>query len=102
VVDGNSRIPILGIGTVRCNLSGHEVLLRKVYHVPELNAPFFSIWTHRQRGPGSSLIADYLGCWLTFPTFILDTDDAEDFLLPITAAPTLPLNTPHLSPSDAN
>jgi hypothetical protein len=31
VVADDSRIPILGIGTVCCNLSGHEVLLRIVY-----------------------------------------------------------------------
>jgi hypothetical protein len=77
IVADDSRIPIHGIGTV------HEVILRKVYHVPELNAPLFSIRTHRRRGPGCFLIADHLGCWLTFPTFILDIGDAEDFLLPI-------------------
>jgi hypothetical protein len=83
VVADNSRIPIQGIGTVRCSLAGHEVLFRKVYHVPALNAPLFSIRTHRRRGPGCSLVADHTGSWLTFPGFILDVDDTDDFLLPI-------------------
>jgi hypothetical protein len=38
VVADDSHIPIQGIGTVRCQLDGHEILLRKVYHVPLLNA----------------------------------------------------------------
>jgi hypothetical protein len=46
LVTRNSRIPIQGIGTVDCNLSEHEVLLRKVYHDPDLNTPHYS-----QSGP---------------------------------------------------
>jgi hypothetical protein len=69
-----------------------KFFLCKVYHVPELNAPLFSIPTHRRRGPGCSLIANHLGCWLTFPTFILDIHDAKDFLLTITPSdPNVPI-----------
>jgi hypothetical protein len=50
VVADDSHIPIQGIGTVRCQLDGHEILLRKVYHVPLPNSPLFSIRTHRRRG----------------------------------------------------
>jgi hypothetical protein len=34
-----SRIPIQGIGTVDCNLSGHEVLLRKVCTTFQTSTP---------------------------------------------------------------
>ncbi len=92
VVADDSHVPIHGIGTVRCQLAGHEVLLRKVYHVPLLNSPLFSIRTHRRRGAGCSLIADDTGCWLTFPSFIMPIDDSDDFLLPITPSdPAAPL-----------
>jgi hypothetical protein len=85
IVADDSHISIHGIGIGRYQLSGHEVILRKVYHVPKLNAPLFSIWTHCRRGPSCSLIADHLGCWLTF---VLDIHNAEYFLLPI--APSNP------------
>jgi hypothetical protein len=77
------RIPIQGIGTVHCNLSGHEVLLRKVYHVPDLNAQLFSIRIHRRRGPGCFLVADHIVSWLTLPGFIINIDDSENFPLSI-------------------
>jgi hypothetical protein len=92
VVANESHIPIHGIGTVRCQIDGHEVLIRKVYHVPLLNSPLFSICTHRRRGAGCSLVADDSGCWLTLPSFIMKIDDSDDFLLPIAPSnPTAPL-----------
>jgi hypothetical protein len=92
VVADNSHIPIQGIGTVRCQLDGHEILLRKVYHVPLLNSPLFSIRTHPRRGAGCSLITYDSGCWLNFPSFVMPDDDSNDFLLPIAPSdPTTPL-----------
>jgi hypothetical protein len=92
VVANGSHIPIHGIGTLRCQIDGHEVLIRKVYHVPLLNSPLFSICTHRRRGAGCSLVADDSGCWLTFASFIMKIDNSDDFLLPIAPSdPTAPL-----------
>jgi hypothetical protein len=81
VVADNTRVPIVGVGTVRFNLAGHEVQLRRVYHVPGLNGSLLSIRTHRRRGPGCTFLADQDGCHLTFPTFIIEIDDDEDVLI---------------------
>jgi hypothetical protein len=81
VVADDTRVPIEGVGTIRFNLGGHEVLLRRVYHVPGLNGPLLSIRTHRRRGAGCTFLADQDGCHLTFPNFFLDIDDSEDVLI---------------------
>jgi hypothetical protein len=46
VVADDTRVPIMGVGSVRFNLGGHEVLLRRVFHVPGLNGSLLSIRTH--------------------------------------------------------
>ena len=82
VVADDTKVLIHGIGTVRFNLAGHEVLLRKVYHVPGLNGSLLSIRTHRRRGEGCTFLADHTGCFLTFPSFFLPIDDEDDVILP--------------------
>ena len=81
VVANDTRVPIHGIGTVRFQLNGHEVLLRRVYHVPGLNGSLLSIRTHRRRGPGCTFLADSQGCHLTFPGFVVEIDDSVDVLI---------------------
>ena len=82
VVADDTKVLIHGVGTVRFSLAGHEVLLRRVYHVPGLNGSLLSIRTHRRRGAGCTFLADHSGCFLTFPTFILTVDDEDDVVLP--------------------
>jgi hypothetical protein len=77
-------VPILGIGTVRCTLLGHEVPLCKVYHSPGINAFLLSIQMHQRCGQGCSS--------LTFPTFSISIDDTNNCLVPISPGnPSLPL-----------
>jgi hypothetical protein len=99
IVADDTRVPIMGVGSVRFNLGGHEVLLRRVYHVPGLNGSLLSIRTHRRRGAGCIFLADQDGCHLTFPSFVLDIDDTHDVLIecgPSTGGP-LEYEQPHSS-----
>ena len=77
-----SKVPILGVGTIQVRLSGKIIRLNDVFHVPRLDMCLLSIRVHRCRGDGCSFIADSTGCFYTFPTFTIEVDDDTDVTLP--------------------
>ena len=80
VLADKSRIPSLGIGTVRFCLGSYILELCNVLHVPSLRAVLFSVRCHR-RSPGCSFIADNKGAYLVFPSFFISVDDSSDCLI---------------------
>ena len=78
----DSKVPIMGIGTIQITLAGQIVRLNNVYHVPSLDCSLFAIRIHRRRGIGCSFLADHSGCFLSFPGFTLEIEDSTDVSLP--------------------
>ena len=83
----DSKIPIMGVGTIRFRIGSKIIQLNNVYHVPRLDMPLLSMRVHRRRAQGCSFIADYSGCFYTFPEFSITVDDAEDVTVPFTSCP---------------
>jgi hypothetical protein len=78
-----SKVPVLGIGTTLQRLRNKLITLTEVLHVPRLHSPLLSICSFRRR-QGCAFIADPSTCCLTFPTFVLDIDDAKTVYFPTT------------------
>ena len=86
IITNSQRIPCAGHGTVILTLRDKTVKLCNVFHVPDIEMPLLSVRSHRGRGQGCSFLADGSGCFLTFPTFILDIDDEDDCVIPCSLA----------------
>ena len=96
----DSKVPIMGIGTIQVCLAGRVIRLHRVYHVPRLDLPLIAIRVHRRRAKGCSFIADFTGCYFTFPTFVISVDDETDVTLPfescsLSATPDYSDTLPH-------
>ena len=76
--DENQRIPIHGIGTMAMSVQGHCIAYADVLHVPDLSAILLSSQVHQRIAAGCSLVSNFSGCFLTFPTFVIEIDDTED------------------------
>jgi hypothetical protein len=85
-IANSEKIPCAGRGTVLLTLRDKTVKLSNVLHVPDLEMTLLSVRSHRRRGQGCSFIADESGCFLTFPSFVLDIDDADDCVIPCSLA----------------
>ena len=73
----NSRIRIAGRGTIAVEMGGKRIVIRDVYHVPDLRLPLFSLRVHRRvLGCGYHSNNDGVSCF--FPTFQVDVDDEVD------------------------
>ena len=81
----DSKVPIMGVGTVQIRLAGKVIRLNDVFHVPRLDMCLLSIRVHRRRGDGCSFIADSSGCFYTFPTFTIEVNDDTDVTLPFSS-----------------
>ena len=77
----------MGVGTIRFRIGSKIIQLNNVYHVPRLDMPLLSMRVHRRRAQGCPFIADYSGCFYTFPEFSITVDDAEDVTVPFTSCP---------------
>ena len=44
----NSQIRIAGRGTIAIEMGGKQIIIRDVYHVPDLRLPLFSLRVHRR------------------------------------------------------
>ena len=80
VLPDKSRIPILGVGCIAIRIGGRLLYFRKVYYVPDLRIPLYSLRIHR-RLPGCGHFANNGGFSVTFPDFDLEVDDEEDSYL---------------------
>ena len=80
LVADNHPIECLGIGTQFMRIQGRITGKRQVLHVPALTAPLISVRQH-QRHQGCSFIANNKGCYMTFPTFLIEVDDSTDCLV---------------------
>ena len=81
----DSKIPIMGVGTIQFRIGSKVIRLNNVYHVPRLDMPLLSMRVHRRRAQGCSFIADHSGCFYTFPEFRIEVDDADDVTVPFTS-----------------
>ena len=70
----NSEVRIAGRGTIAIEMGGKKIVIRDVYHVPDLRLPLFSLRVHR-RVPGCGYHSDNDGVCCFFPTFQLEVDD---------------------------
>jgi hypothetical protein len=85
--DEDKTIPITGRGTLCINLQGHYVAYANALHVPNLTVILLSSRVHRRISPGCSFVADNSGCFLTYPNFTIDVDDAKDCTIPCGVVP---------------
>ena len=81
----DSKIPIMGIGTIQFRIGSKVIRLNNVYHVPRLDMPLLSMRIHRRREQGCSFIADHSGCYYTFPDFQIEVDDDDDVTVPFSS-----------------
>jgi hypothetical protein len=86
--DDNKTIPILGQGTLCLTVQGKTLALANTLYVPDLLAILLSSRVLRRMAPGCALVADHDGCFLTFPSFTFEIDDARDCTLPCTRVPS--------------
>jgi hypothetical protein len=86
--DDNKTIPILGQGTLCLTVQGKTLALANTLYVPDLSAILLSSRVLRRMAPGCALVADHDGCFLTFPSFTFEIDDARDCTLPCTRVPS--------------
>lgn len=70
-----------GQGLYATRVNGHACRFWTGLHVPDLDVNLLSTRIHCCHGPGCAFIADNSGCFLTFPGFIVEVDDAEDCLV---------------------
>jgi hypothetical protein len=67
--DGQTALPILGVGTVRCKIDNHIVDIENVHYVPSLAESIYSLFVHIQlSGHGLHSSCD-TGLFITFPNF---------------------------------
>lgn len=76
VLRDKSRIPFLGVGCIAISIRGRLLYFRKVYYVPDLQVPLYSLCIYR-RLPGCGHFANNGGFSVTFPTFDLEVDDEK-------------------------
>ena len=81
----DSKIPIMGIGTIKFRLAGKIICFRNVYHVPRLEIPLIALRVHRRRAQGCAFVSDFSGCFFTFPNFSIEVDDDVDVTVPISS-----------------
>jgi hypothetical protein len=67
--DGTTKIPIQGIGTVRCNVGSHVLVLENVRHVPTLEESINSLLIHIKQRHHSLQSCFESGFQIVFPTF---------------------------------
>jgi hypothetical protein len=67
--DGKTSLLIKGVGTVRCRIGDHVLILPNVRYIPTLGESIYSLFLHIQQ-PGHSLHSSYNdGLMIKFPTF---------------------------------
>jgi hypothetical protein len=77
--DGQTSIPIHGVGTVKCYIGTNEVIIPNVRYVPDISESIYSLFLHIKT-PGHGIQSSFdQGLFLSFPTFqmqaIIGTDD---------------------------
>ena len=73
----NSKIIISGKGTIAIEIGGKKMIIRDVYHVPDLRPPLFSLRVHH-RVTGCGYHSNNNGVFCFFPMFHMAVDDAVD------------------------
>ena len=85
-IANSEKITCAGRGAVILTLRDKTVKLANVLHVSDLEMTLLSVRSHRGRDQGCSFIADASGCFLTFPSFVLDIDDSDSCVVPCSLA----------------
>eukprot|EP00957_Ditylum_brightwellii_P020612 1554298-Ditylum_brightwellii.AAC.1 len=75
-----TKVPVKGKGTALIDFEGHIVQVPDCLHVPFLGASLYSIHHHHDY-QGCSFIADNDGCFLTFLSCIINSNDLKDCLI---------------------
>ena len=81
----DSKIPIMGIGTIQFCIGNKVICLNNVYHVPRLDMSLLLMQIHQHREQGCSFVADHSGCYYTFPDFQIEVDDEDNITVPFTS-----------------
>jgi hypothetical protein len=67
--DGKTVLPIQGVGTVKCLVDVHELMIDNVRYTPDLSKSIYSLFLHIQH-PRRGLHSSFeKGLFLTFPNF---------------------------------
>jgi hypothetical protein len=85
--DGETKLPIQGVGTIKCKIGVHIIFIEGVHCVPELSKSIYSLILHIQH-PGHGLQSFFdNGLYIQFPYFqtnaILGTDDIYLDAIPV-------------------
>jgi hypothetical protein len=66
--DGKTNLAIQGVGTVKCLVDGHELLIDNVRNIPDLSESIYSLFQHIQL-PNYALRSSFEdGLFITFPS----------------------------------
>jgi len=67
--DGQTKLQIQGIGTVKCIIDGQDIFIKDFHFVPELSESIYSLLQHIKQ-PNHGLHSSYeTGLYLKFPNF---------------------------------
>jgi len=102
--DGKTTLPILGVGTVKCQIGSNIVNIPDVRYIPGLSESVYSLLIHIKT-PGHGLDSSFdRGLHLTFPTFttqaIVGSDDIYLDMKPCVSSTTSEFKLFSTLPSD--
>jgi hypothetical protein len=67
--DGQTSVPIHGVGTVKCSIGKNEVIIPNVRYVPDVSESIYSLFLHIKT-PGYGIQSSFnQGLFLSFPPF---------------------------------
>jgi hypothetical protein len=85
--DGKSSVPILGVGTVECQIGSHRLLIENVRYAPALSESIYSLFLHAPIPHHGVYSSFEEGLFLNFSMFktkaIIGTDDIYLDALPV-------------------
>ena len=83
MADDNTKLPIAGYGTIQLKFNTKIIRLAALY-VPNMQTRLFSISQHIQYA-GCAFLAHSNNAILTFPNFIIDVQNTDEFKVPVSS-----------------
>jgi hypothetical protein len=92
--DGQTKLSIQGIGSIKWIIDDHELMIDNVHYVPDLSESIYSLLQHIKQ-PGHGIQSSYeTGLYIKFPSFqttaVVGSDDIYLDAVPSTSKPTPP------------
>ena len=81
ILGDNTKLPILGEGTIVFSLNGKNIMVQDDIYVPGLRAPLYSLRKHKTMPGCRTFSLPNVGSYILFPNFALRIDDSVDNLV---------------------